>query len=121
VTVTGAGRGQGRSHAVQLADEGAVVDAGIVERGKIDIGVIVTPMTDDAPEAWTRNGRGRDTNGAARDRRGRRTARRVPHLGRVELHQRAEIAVDGGQAAHGGMKALADAVPDAARGRASVD
>jgi NAD(P)-dependent dehydrogenase (short-subunit alcohol dehydrogenase family) len=51
VTVTGAGRGQGRSHAVRFADEGAVVDAGIVERGKIDIGVIVTPMTDDAPEA----------------------------------------------------------------------
>jgi 3alpha(or 20beta)-hydroxysteroid dehydrogenase len=73
-------------------------------------GVIATPMADDAPEAFTRMvvseiplGR----RGAADD-----IAPLVVFLisDESEWISGAEIAVDGGQAAHGGMKALSDAV-----------
>jgi 3alpha(or 20beta)-hydroxysteroid dehydrogenase len=84
-------------------------------------GVIVTPMTDDAPEAWTRMVVGEIPMG----RRG--TAEDVAPLVVFLISDEsswisgAEIAVDGGQAAHGGMKALADAVRDAAGGKAPMD
>jgi 3alpha(or 20beta)-hydroxysteroid dehydrogenase len=84
-------------------------------------GVIVTPMTDDAPEAWTRMVVGEIPLG----RRG--TAEDVAPLVVFLISDEsswisgAEIAVDGGQAAHGGMKTLADAVRDAEGGRPSTD
>jgi 3alpha(or 20beta)-hydroxysteroid dehydrogenase len=77
-------------------------------------GVIVTPMADDAPEAWTRMVVGEIPMG----RRG--TAEDVAPLivflvsDESRWISGAEISVDGGQAAHGGMKSLADAVRDAA-------
>jgi 3alpha(or 20beta)-hydroxysteroid dehydrogenase len=76
-------------------------------------GVIVTPMADDAPEAWTRMVVGEIPLG----RRG--TAEDVAPLIVFLISDEsswisgAEISVDGGQAAHGGMKALSDAVRDA--------
>ena len=79
-------------------------------------GVIATPMADDAPEEWTRMVVGEIPMG----RRG--TAEDVAPLVVFLISDEsswisgAEIAVDGGQAAHGGMKALADAVRDAAEG-----
>jgi 3alpha(or 20beta)-hydroxysteroid dehydrogenase len=84
-------------------------------------GVIVTPMTDDAPEAWTRM----VVDEIPMGRRG--TAEDVAPLVVFLISDEsswisgAEIAVDGGQAAHGGMKALGDAVRDAAAGQASMD
>jgi 3alpha(or 20beta)-hydroxysteroid dehydrogenase len=77
-------------------------------------GVITTPMADDAPEAWTRMVVGEIPLG----RRG--TAEDVAPLIVFLISDEsswisgAEIAVDGGQAAHGGMKSLADAVREAA-------
>jgi 3alpha(or 20beta)-hydroxysteroid dehydrogenase len=77
-------------------------------------GVIVTPMAQDAPEAWTRMVVGEIPMG----RRG--TAEDVAPLIVFLISDEsswisgAEISVDGGQAAHGGMKALADAVREAA-------
>ena len=76
-------------------------------------GVIVTPMADDAPEAWTRMVVGEIPMG----RRG--TAEDVAPLVVFLISDEsswisgAEISVDGGQAGHGGMKALADAVREA--------
>jgi 3alpha(or 20beta)-hydroxysteroid dehydrogenase len=78
-------------------------------------GVIVTPMADDAPEAWTRMVVGEIPMG----RRG--TAEDVAPLVVFLISDEsswisgAEISVDGGQAGHGGMKALADAVREASR------
>lgn len=92
-----------------------------MELGRFDIrvntilpGVIVTPMSDDAPEAWTQMvvreipmGR----RGTAED-----VAPLIVFLVSDESRwiSGAEISVDGGQASHGGMKTLADAVRDAA-------
>ena len=76
-------------------------------------GVITTPMADDAPEAWTRMVVGEIPMG----RRG--TAEDVAPLVVFLISDEsswisgAEIAVDGGQAAHGGMKSLSDAVREA--------
>lgn len=76
-------------------------------------GVITTPMADDAPEAWTRMVVGEIPMG----RRG--TAEDVAPLVVFLMSNEsswisgAEIAVDGGQSAHGGMKSLADAVREA--------
>jgi len=76
-------------------------------------GVIVTPMADDAPEGWTRMVVGEIPMG----RRG--TAEDVAPLVVFLISDEsswisgAEISVDGGQAGHGGMKALADAVREA--------
>jgi 3alpha(or 20beta)-hydroxysteroid dehydrogenase len=76
-------------------------------------GVIVTPMADDAPDAWTRMVIGEIPMG----RRG--TAEDVAPLVVFLISDEsswisgAEISVDGGQAGHGGMKALADAVREA--------
>jgi 3alpha(or 20beta)-hydroxysteroid dehydrogenase len=73
-------------------------------------GVIVTPMAADAPEAFTRLVVGEIPLG----RRG--TAEDVAPLVVFLISDEsgwisgAEISVDGGQAAHGGMKQLADAV-----------
>jgi 3alpha(or 20beta)-hydroxysteroid dehydrogenase len=73
-------------------------------------GVIATPMAADAPEAWTRMVVGEIPMG----RRG--TAEDVAPLVVFLISDEsswisgAEISVDGGQAAHGGMKALSDAV-----------
>jgi 3alpha(or 20beta)-hydroxysteroid dehydrogenase len=82
-------------------------------------GVIVTPMAADAPEAWTRMVVGEIPMG----RRG--TPEDVAPLVLFLISDEsrwisgAEIAVDGGQAAHGGMKALADAVREAAAASAA--
>ncbi|HEX6023256.1 MAG TPA: SDR family oxidoreductase [Solirubrobacter sp.] len=76
-------------------------------------GVIVTPMAADAPEAFTRLVVGEIPLG----RRG--TAEDVAPLVVFLISDEsawisgAEISVDGGQAAHGGMKQLADAVREA--------
>lgn len=76
-------------------------------------GVIVTPMAQDAPEAWTRMVVGEIPMG----RRG--TVEDVAPLVVFLISDEsswisgAEISVDGGQAGHGGMKALADAVREA--------
>jgi 3alpha(or 20beta)-hydroxysteroid dehydrogenase len=76
-------------------------------------GVIATPMADDAPEAFTRL----VVDDIPLGRRG--TARDVAPLVVFLMSDEsawisgAEIAVDGGQAAHGGMKRLSDAVRDA--------
>jgi 3alpha(or 20beta)-hydroxysteroid dehydrogenase len=73
-------------------------------------GVIVTPMAADAPEAFTRL----VVDEIPLGRRG--TAEDVAPLVVFLMSDEsrwisgAEIAVDGGQAAHGGMKQLADAV-----------
>ena len=73
-------------------------------------GVIVTPMAADAPEAFTRA----VVNEIPLGRRG--TAEDVAPLVVFLISDEspwisgAEISVDGGQAAHGGMKQLADAV-----------
>jgi 3alpha(or 20beta)-hydroxysteroid dehydrogenase len=78
-------------------------------------GVIVTPMTADAPEAFTRL----VVDEIPLGRRG--TAEDVAPLVVFLISDEsswisgAEISVDGGQAAHGGMKALSDAVRDASR------
>ena len=77
-------------------------------------GVIVTPMAADAPEAFTRL----VVDEIPLGRRG--TAEDVAPLVVFLISDEsrwisgAEISVDGGQAAHGGMKQLADAVRSAA-------
>jgi 3alpha(or 20beta)-hydroxysteroid dehydrogenase len=83
-------------------------------------GVIVTPMADDAPEAFTRM----VVSEIPLGRRG--TAEDVAPLVVFLISDEsswisgAEISVDGGQAGHGGMKQLSDAVREAAgRGGAS--
>jgi 3alpha(or 20beta)-hydroxysteroid dehydrogenase len=76
-------------------------------------GVIVTPMAQDAPHAWTRMVVGEIPMG----RRG--TPEDVAPLVVFLISDEsswisgAEISVDGGQAGHGGMKTLADAVREA--------
>jgi 3alpha(or 20beta)-hydroxysteroid dehydrogenase len=76
-------------------------------------GVIVTPMAQDAPHAWTRMVVGEIPMG----RRG--TPEDVAPLIVFLISDEsswisgAEISVDGGQAGHGGMKTLADAVREA--------
>jgi 3alpha(or 20beta)-hydroxysteroid dehydrogenase len=77
-------------------------------------GVIVTPMADDAPDAWTRMVVGEipmGRRGSAED-----VAPLIVFLISDESSwiSGAETSVDGGQAGHGGMKALADAVREAA-------
>jgi 3alpha(or 20beta)-hydroxysteroid dehydrogenase len=78
-------------------------------------GVIVTPMAADAPEAFTRL----VVDEIPLGRRG--TAEDVAPLVVFLISDEsswisgAEIAVDGGQAAHGGMKQLSDAVREAAQ------
>jgi NAD(P)-dependent dehydrogenase (short-subunit alcohol dehydrogenase family) len=103
---------------------GLVDNAGVTQRERFGVrvntilpGVIVTPMADDATEAWTRKVVGEIPMG----RRG--TAEDVAPLVVFLISDEsscisgAEITVDGGQAAHGGMNSLADAVRDAAGDR----
>jgi 3alpha(or 20beta)-hydroxysteroid dehydrogenase len=77
-------------------------------------GVIATPMADDAPEVFTRL----VVEDIPLGRRG--TAEDVAPLVLFLISDEsawisgAEIAIDGGQAGHGGMKRLSDAVRTAA-------
>jgi 3alpha(or 20beta)-hydroxysteroid dehydrogenase len=96
-------RGVPRAASTELGHLGIRVNA-------IMPGVIATPMADDAPEAFTRI----LVEDIPLGRRG--TAEDVAPLVLFLLSDEsawisgAEIAVDGGQAGHGGMKRLADAV-----------
>jgi 3alpha(or 20beta)-hydroxysteroid dehydrogenase len=133
VVVTGAGQGQGAAEArapghfppaytaSKWGLRGISRVAGM-ELGRCGVrvntilpGVIATPMADDAPAEWTRLVVGEIPLG----RRG--TAEDVAPLVVFLISDEsswisgAEIAVDGGQAAHGGMKSLADAVREASR------
>ena len=73
-------------------------------------GYIETAMTASAPPAFLEASIEVAPLATSGDARRRRAARRLSPLGRVDVSERAEIAVDGGQSAHGGAKALSDAL-----------